>query len=101
MWIQVLVTALFSMLATVLPALGARLLTALGFGWVTYELGDFAMDSIFNLLKSEVLSLDPDLIGLVALSRFDDAIGILFGGFVASLTLKMTAQGTIKKFGSV
>jgi len=97
MWIQVLVTAIFTTLATWLPALVARVITAAGFGFVTYNLGTYTFDHIFTLFKNNILTLDPDLLILLNLAKIDDAIGIVFGGFVASTTLKMTASGSIRK----
>jgi hypothetical protein len=97
MWINVLVTTIFSALAAWLPSLVARVITSAGFGFVTYNLGTYAFDNIFTLFKTHILSLDPDILILLQLAKVDDAIGILFGGFVASTTLKMTASGSIKK----
>jgi hypothetical protein len=98
MWINVLVTSLFSALAAWLPNIVARVITAAGFGYVTYNLGTYAFDSIFNLFKGYILQLDSDLLILLSLAKIDDAIGIIFGGFVASTTLKMTTIHTIRQF---
>lgn len=100
MWINVLVTTIFSALAAWLPSLVARVITAAGFGFVTYNLGSYSFDFIFDIIKNNLLTLDPDLLALLALAKLDDAIGILMGGFVASTTLKMTASGSITKMVS-
>jgi hypothetical protein len=97
MWINVLVTTIFSALAAWLPSLVARVITAAGFGFVTYNLGSYAFDSIFALFKGYILQLDSDLLILLSLAKIDDAIGIIFGGFVASTTLKMTTSNSIRK----
>lgn len=98
MWMNVLVSLIFSTLATVLPALVARVITAAGFGFVTYQLGSYSFDAVFSYVKTQILSLDPVTLMYLNLARFDDALGVLFGGFVASMTLKMTASGSIRKF---
>ena len=97
MWINVLVSLIFSTLATVLPALVARVVTAAGFGFVTYELGSYSFDIIFGFVKNQILGLDPLILMYLNLAKFDDALGVVFGGFVASMTLKMTSSGSIRK----
>ncbi|WP_157980908.1 DUF2523 family protein [Pseudidiomarina homiensis] len=72
-------------------AVGA--LYSVGAGWVTYELGSFALTTLYNQLLSNMTGM-PEmlLIGINTIGLFE-FLPIVFGGFSASLVLKGVIGG--------
>jgi hypothetical protein len=64
-----------------------KLLLGFGVGYVTYELGSFALNELFNDFKSSLSGLPGDLLTFVSIAKMDSAIGILLGGLAARLAL--------------
>lgn len=64
-----------------------KVLLAFGIGYITYELGSFALSTLFNDFKSSLSGLPGDLLTFVSIAKIDKAITILFGGLAARLTL--------------
>lgn len=64
-----------------------NLLVGAGVGYVTYELGTFALDQVFNEVKASLSGVSADLLAFVSIAKIDEAISILFGGLAARLAL--------------
>lgn len=80
-------TWLLMFLATAIGPYIIKLLLGFGVGYVTYELGSFALNGVFNEFKSSLSGLPSDLLAFVSIAKMDSAIGILFGGLAARLAL--------------
>lgn len=74
-------------LSTTLGPYIINLLLGFGVGYVTYELGTFALDQVFNEVKSALSGIPSDLLTFVSIAKIDEAISILFGGLAARLAL--------------
>lgn len=80
-----------------------KVLGALGVGFVTYQLGQFALREIFSLVQTNINQLPPEALAFVGIAKIDEAISIVFGGLAARLALMgFTGIGsTAKKRGMV
>lgn len=74
-------------LATSIGPFIIKLLLGFGVGYITYELGSFALNEIFNDFKSALSGLPGDLLSFVSIAKIDEAIGILLGGLAARLAI--------------
>ena len=70
-----------------------KVLGALGVGFVTYQLGQFALGEIFSLVQSNINQLPPEVLAFVGIAKIGEAISIVFGGLAARLAL-MGFSGT-------
>ncbi|WNO61091.1 DUF2523 domain-containing protein [Rheinheimera sp. MMS21-TC3] len=78
---------IIAFLATSLGPYIINLLVGAGVGYVTYELGTFALDQVFNEVKSALSGVSADLLTFVSIAKIDEAMSILFGGLAARLAL--------------
>ncbi|MGJ8483566.1 DUF2523 family protein [Pseudoalteromonas sp. SYSU M81236] len=93
-----LIQAFFTALATLLPSLVSKVLVGLGFGYVTYELGSFGIDYIFNLIVANAATLPVEVIAVFNYAKLDQAIGFMLGAYAAALTIRgLTSGGSVTK----
>ena len=78
-----------------LPAIIPKILAALGVGTVTYLLGDFGLDVIYNTVETQLGGLPAEMLSYVKMTGFPQALSILFGALSARLTY--SALGATKK----
>ena len=64
-----------------------KLLLGFGVGYVTYELGSFALTTVLNEVKSAMSGMPGDMVAFVSIARLDEAVTILLGGLAARLAL--------------
>lgn len=64
----------------------SRVLTALGFGTVTYTGASAALDGVLNAAKDAALGLTGGAVQILAMAGLFDYMAITAGGIVASLT---------------
>lgn len=62
-----------------------KLLSSLGVGFVTYQLGSLGIDAVFNQVRNSIGGLPSELLVFVSILRFDDALAVLFGALAARL----------------
>jgi hypothetical protein len=70
--------------AAVLP-LAKRVITGLGFGWITYEGVSTAINSAIANIQTAFGGLIAEVAALLAISGFFDAMAITSGGIVSGL----------------
>ncbi len=63
----------------------SRVLTALGFGYVTYEGASTAVDAALSAAKASVGGIGTDVAALLAKAGFFDFMAITSGGIVSGL----------------
>jgi hypothetical protein len=80
-------------LAKISWPLVSRLLVSLGVGTVTYEGADTALHSAINSAKAAFTGFGPEVLQLLAMCGFFDAMAITSGGIISGL-----AWMAMKKF---
>lgn len=70
-------------------------MAALGVGTVTYLLGDFGLDVIYNTVETQLGGLPAEMLAYIKMTGFPQALSILFGALSARLTY--SALGATKK----
>lgn len=91
-----LVFVVYLIFETLIP----KILLALGIGFVTYNLGSYGLDSIYNLITDQLSTLPADILAMFKLAKIDEFLSIIFGAFTARLTLAgLGVSGNIRKFG--
>ncbi|WP_270174964.1 DUF2523 domain-containing protein [Diaphorobacter sp. ED-3] len=88
-------------LARISWPLVSRVLVALGFGYTTYEGADTALRGALNGAKAAMTGMLPEVLQLLAMAGFFDAMAITSGGIVSGLAwmvmkrfaLQTTGQG--------
>jgi len=74
-----------SWLAQVSWPIVSRVLVSLGFGYVTYEGADTALQTAFNMAKSAFIGLGGEVLQLLAMAGFFEAMAITSGGIMSGL----------------
>lgn len=90
-----LMTNFWAGLLFFLPGIVYKVLIGLGVGTATYVLGSYSLDIVYNLVESRLSGLPADLLTLVKMSGFPEALSILFGALSARVTY--SALGVNKK----
>lgn len=93
-----LIQAFFASLAALLPSLVSKVLVSLGFGYVTYELGQFGVDYIYQQITVYASTMPTEMIAVLKLAKTDIAVGIVLGSYAAALSIKgLTSAGSVTK----
>ena len=90
-----LMTNFWSGVLFFLPVIIPKILAALGVGTVTYLLGDFGLDVIYNTVETQLGGLPAQMLAYLKMTGFPQALSILFGALSARLTY--SALGATKK----
>lgn len=101
-WLASAFSALFSGLVSVLlrtagiaiVPLAIKLLSALGIGFVTYQLGSLGMDTLFNQVKNSLGGVPADMLVFISIARIDDALAVVFGALAARLAYQGFNSGS-------
>lgn len=94
-----IIQAFFASLAALLPSLVSKVLVSLGFGYVTYELGQFGVDYVYQQITAYASTLPIEMIAVLKLAKTDVAVGIVLGSYAAALSIKgLTSAGSVTKF---
>ena len=59
----------------------------IGVGYVTYELGSYALDTLFDYLKDQFAGMPAEMLAMLDIAKIDEAISIIFAAFAARLFL--------------
>jgi len=95
-----LLQTFFVSLAALLPSLVSKVLVGLGFGYVTYELGQFGIDYVYQLIAANASGLPVEIIAVLKYAKLDIAVGIMLGSYAAALTIRgLTSPGSVTKLG--
>lgn len=87
-------------LARITWPLVTRVMSSLGLGTVTYTGADTALSSALNNAKAAIGSIGGDVMALLAIGGFFDALSITAGGLVASLSWLVMKRFALQSTGS-
>jgi hypothetical protein len=93
----ILAASLIGGLAQAATSLVGRVLIALGIGYVTYAGLDVLLDFIKTRVFQELLSVDPTIIGIMAVLNVDRAINVVLSAIAARLLLNGLTSGSITR----
>lgn len=69
------------------PSIVLRVLTALGIGFVTYQLSDTALDALISEVQTSFGAFPASVASIVALSGIDKAVSIIISAHVTALSI--------------
>jgi len=78
----------------------SKAMTSLGVGTVTYVGAETALESALNAAKSSFTSVGGDLLNLMAMTGFFDAMAIMSGGILSGLSWMVLKRFAIQNTGS-
>lgn len=96
-FIPIILRMFGGLLVRVGPMLVSSVLSALGVAAVSFVGAKIAIDTIHNLVKTNVSGLPSIALQMVALLKFDVAIEILFAAVAGRMAIQLL-NGTIKRF---
>ena len=78
----------------------SRVLVALGFGYTTYEGADTALQGAMNAAKTAFAGFSGEVLQLLAMSGFFDAMAITSGGIVSGLAWMVMKKFALQTTGA-
>lgn len=78
----------------------SRVMVALGFGYTTYEGADTALSSALNAAKSAFAGFSGEVLQLLAMAGFFDAMAITSGGIVSGLAWMVMKRFALQTTGA-
>lgn len=78
----------------------SRVLVALGFGYTTYEGADTALSAVMNAAKSAFAGFGGEVLQLLAMSGFFEAMAITSGGIVSGLAWMVMKRFSLQTTGA-
>lgn len=85
---------LIPLLQRLLVWIGAKIMLALGLGFITYKGFETAFDLISNYVSSHFSSIPSDAFNLLMMAGVGQAIGIIFGAFMFNATMSAASKFT-------
>lgn len=79
-------------LASIAAPLAKKVLVGLGIGWLTYEGVSVAMQAVENQVIAQWGGMPADVLAVVGLWGFTDAVGIILGGMAMRVTIVVTSR---------
>lgn len=64
-----------------------KIMAGIGIGFVSYQLGSWALNEVFEMVKQYLSLIPPEAIAFAAMCKIDEAISILFAGLAVRLSL--------------
>ena len=89
----------FETFTNLLENLFYRLLIGIGISYTTYKSLDVLIETVKESVVSHYLQLDSSILSLLALTKIDEAITVIFSAFIAKMTLRGFVQGATTVFG--
>lgn len=86
-------------LASITWPLVSRALVALGVGTVTYTGADSAVTAALNAAKAGFTAMSSDILQLLAMAGFFDAMSIMAGGIVSGLAWMVMKRFALQTTG--
>lgn len=78
-----------------------KVMASLGIGFVSYELGTFALDALFVKVQEYLTQLPPEALVFASMCHIDEAISVLFAGLAVRLSFlgfsALTSGGKAKQ----
>lgn len=87
-------------LASITWPLVTRVMVALGVGTVTYTGADTALNSALSAAKAGFVGMSSDVLQLLAMAGFFDAMAIMSGGIVSGLSWLVLKKFALQTSGS-
>lgn len=87
-------------LASITWPLVTRVMVALGVGTVTYTGADTALDSALNAAKAGFVGMSSDILQLLAMAGFFDAMSIMSGGIISGLSWLVLKKFALQTTGA-
>ena len=87
-------------LASITWPLVTRVMVALGVGTVTYTGADTALNSALSAAKAGFVGMSSDILQLLAMAGFFDAMSIMSGGIVSGLSWLVLKKFALQTSGS-
>lgn len=87
-------------LARITWPLVSRALSALGFGTVTYVGADTALTSALNAAKAGFAGMTADILAILSVAGFFDAMSIMSGGLVSGLAWMVMKRFALQTTGA-
>lgn len=72
---------LIALLLALAVPLAERVLVGLSIGWISYEIVSTITETVITSVQSAWGGMSSDLLGIVSLAGFPDAIGIILGAY--------------------
>lgn len=87
-------------LANITWPIVSRVLAALGLGTVTYAGADSALTGALGAAKNAFVGMSADILQLLAMAGFFDAMSIMSGGIVSGLSWMVLKRFALQSTGS-
>lgn len=87
-------------LASITWPLVTRVMVALGVGTVTYTGADTALTSALNAAKTGFVGMSSDILQLLAMAGFFEAMSIMSGGIISGLSWLVLKKFALQTSGS-
>jgi len=87
-------------LASITWPLVSRVMLAIGFGTVTYTGADSALSSALGAAKNAFTGMSSDILQILAIAGFFDAMSIMSGGIVSGLSWLILKKFALQSTGS-
>lgn len=87
-------TSLFGFLLAAVGPLALRIIATLGLGVVTFAGVDAAIQALITQAQANWATLPADILGLCAVARIPECIGIVAGALNARVTMWVAASAT-------
>jgi len=59
----------------------------LGVGYITYQLGSYALDNLFDYIKNQFAGLPSEMIAMLSIAKVDEFLSVIFAAFAAKIFL--------------
>lgn len=80
-------TQLAAFLIAISGSVAARVLVALGIGWITFEGFSAFAAQVVSAVQSSMAGILPDVLAVLGLAGFPTAVGVVLGAYVARASL--------------
>lgn len=87
-------------LASISWPIVSRVMVALGFGYTTYEGADSALSAAMNAAKTAFSGIGGEVLQLLAMAGFFDAMAITSGGIVSGLAWMVMKRFALQTTGA-
>jgi len=91
--ISMLIGALVRAVGTIV----GKVLLSLGFGYVSYQGIQMALDWVKDGITQSILALPPDVISILSTLKFGQGIGVIMSAFAVRMTLDGLSSDQFRK----
>lgn len=94
----ILLASLLGGLINIAGTLAGRVLIGLGISAITYTGLGASLDWLRDSAIADLLSLPPEIVGMLAVMKVGSAISIITSAFAVRMTLNGFTNGTVKRW---